>query len=45
MRLIASLFAALLPCTLALAEDAPQFQVDPGRTSRCHFWKEVLGRA
>ena len=35
MRLVASLFAALLPCTLALAEDAPQFQVDP-------FWPKPL---
>ena len=34
-RLIASLFATLLPCTLALAEDAPQFQVDP-------FWPKPL---
>jgi oligopeptide transport system ATP-binding protein len=23
----------------------PEYQVDPGRHSRCHFWKEVLGRA
>jgi oligopeptide transport system ATP-binding protein len=23
----------------------PEYQVDQGRHSRCHFWKEVLGRA